>query len=161
MYSGKSSGELTTKNKKRKRAAFEYSFEGRSVCSGAFRYMYNLGSREFRNLHVQFHLQNGVVPRVLDNKGRRPQHALSFAKIENCAKFIKRFGGIHGLPQPAPLLGRDDQPPVNLPASSNYKSVKMALRLRWHSCCWDELIQSNLAPVLPLNQIHDTSFRCL
>ena len=123
MNSGMFAEETNARNKKRKnRVGFQYTFEGQVVCAGAFRFIYHLGSREFRNL--QLHLRkHGVTPRVHGNTGRKPHNALTFAEVENCASFIKRFAEIHGLPQPSPLRGRDDQPPIYLPASFTYKRV--------------------------------------
>ena len=42
------------REKRKKRVAFQYKFESQVICAAAFRYIYSLGSREFRNL--QMHL---------------------------------------------------------------------------------------------------------
>ena len=46
----------TSKGKKRKRERFSYSFQGISVCVGAFRLIYDMGRKHFENLsHLEKH----------------------------------------------------------------------------------------------------------
>ena len=105
-------------------------------------------------------LENGVVPRVHGNKGGKPKHALTFPEVDNCAKFMKRHADIYGLPQPAPLRGRDDQPPVYLPASSNYKSV----HIEYVTACGNEIRPLGLTSFREVwhqcfkHQVHDASY---
>ena len=111
-----------TRRGKRKHDWYRYSFQGEKICAGAFRYLYDIGKKAMRSL--KRHLaENGAVPRVHGNRGRRPHNALLFPDVEHCAAFIKRYSEDFGLPHPAPLHGRAEMPPVYLPASKTYKSV--------------------------------------
>ena len=42
--------------------------------------------------------------------------ACSFAVIENVVNFLKQYGVVNGMPMPAAPRGRNDIPPVFLPA---------------------------------------------
>lgn len=143
-------GAETTHGKKRRRARFSYSFQGVKICVGAFRFIYSIGQKQMKNL-LKHSEENGPVPRVHGNKGRKPKHALDFATVENVVKFIKSHATVFGIPHPAPLRGRDDTPPIFLPASQHYKSVHKiyvesceaaqkravgydAFRSIWHQC---------------------------
>eukprot|EP00117_Sycon_ciliatum_P049536 scpid43066/ scgid1282/ len=65
----------------------------------------------------------GLVPRDHGNTGRRPHNALLYANVKRCVQFINNHAEVNGIPHPAPLRGRDDAPPVFLPATQTYKSV--------------------------------------
>ena len=69
LDSQKFSEGVTQKGRKRKKIiAFCYKVEGQDVCVGAFHHIYNLVSKEFRNLaaHLQEH---SPVLQVHGNKG--------------------------------------------------------------------------------------------
>ena len=88
MHSLRLNEEQTTRGKKRKkRCSFHYRFNDLSTCSGAFRYIYDLGTKHYRNLvtHLCVH---GPCARVHGNKGRRPHHAFTFPVVERCVAFI-------------------------------------------------------------------------
>ena len=68
-------------------------------------------------------MQNGLVPRVHGNTGRRPVHAFKHEVIKAVVQFIKVYTEVHGMPQPAAPFGRADMPPTYLPASQNFKTV--------------------------------------
>ena len=70
--------------------------------------------------HLEKH---GPVPRVHGNTGRLPPNTLPFEAVRHVVVFIQNYATSFGIPHPAPLHGRDDMPPVFLPASGTYKSV--------------------------------------
>eukprot|EP00117_Sycon_ciliatum_P024476 scpid33038/ scgid20531/ len=107
---------------KRKRERFTYKFQGLTVCVGAFRHVYALSSKRLKR--YRSHLEkNGLVPLVHGNTGKRPHNVLEFAVVKYCVEYITRHAEVFGIPHPAPLRGRDDTPPIFLPASQTYKSV--------------------------------------
>lgn len=107
---------------KRRRAAYRYSFEGEEVCVGAFRHVYEISHKVFKNIskHIS---ENGPVPREHGNLRRRPVNAFTFLEVKFCVDFVKTYADLHGLPYPAPTHGRAAKPPVYLPASESYKSM--------------------------------------
>ena len=122
LESLKYSSEENYYGKKRKRAAFCYKFQGLQICVNAFRYIYSIGTRQFKN--ILKHLETvGPTPRVHGNSGRRPHHALTFPVVEHLVVFLKRYAEMYGIPHPAPLRGRDGVPPVFLPAQKTYKDI--------------------------------------
>ena len=142
--------QAVAKRGKRKRAAYQFTFQGEEICVGMFRYVNDVGQSVFKSLkkHLSDH---GPVPRVHGNAGRRPHHALTFDEVKFSADFIKAFANEFGMPFPSPLHGRANKPPTYLPASQNYKSVhkkymtacaesgvracgKSAFNLIWKSC---------------------------
>ena len=122
LESARHNVHVTSKGRKRKRQRFAYSFLGVEVCVGAFLYVYGLGKRQLENLLAHLE-QNGLVPRVHGNTGRKPKHALTFPVIENLVEFLHKHAVDFGIPHPAPLHGRDGTPPTFLPASQNYQTV--------------------------------------
>ena len=45
IESGRYPAEVNSKGKKRRRQSFSYSFAGEEVCAGAFRYVYDVGTK--------------------------------------------------------------------------------------------------------------------
>ena len=89
---------------------------------GAFRHVYALSSKRLKR--YRSHLEkNGLVPLVHGNTGKRPHNVLEFVVVKYCVEYITRHAEVFGIPHPAPLRGRDDTPPIFLPASQTYKSV--------------------------------------
>ena len=122
LESVRHSKETTTKGKERTRERFAYSFHRVRVCVGAFRVVYGLGIKHFNNLlsHLE---EYGPVPRVHGNKHKLPHNTLPFQDVKHAVTFIQNYATRFGIPHPAPLHGRDDMPPIFLPASGTYKSV--------------------------------------
>ena len=140
----------TAKGKNRRRSAYAYQFGGRRVCVGTFQYVYCLGQKEYRNLCTHLE-ENGPIPRVHGNSGRKPHHALRFEQVRFAVQFVHNHAQRYGIPHPAPLRGRAEDPPVFLPASQNFKAVHKlyvascqevnirsmaitAFRSVWHQC---------------------------
>ena len=84
--------------------------------------MYGLGIKHFKNLlsHLE---EYGPVPRVHGNKHRLPHNTLPFQDVKHAVTFIQNYATRFDIPHPAALHGRDDMPPIFLPASGTYKSV--------------------------------------
>ena len=123
LESGRHETALSHKpGEKRQRQRFRYSFQGVEICVAAFRTLYDISEKRLKNLRKHLH-EHGVTARVHGNRGRRPPNALEFADVKNCLDFIKRHADVYGIPHPAPLRGRDDVPPVFLPAHQTYKEV--------------------------------------
>ena len=124
------SKERTTKGTKRTRERFAYKFQGSRVCVSAFRIVYDLGKKHLVNLITHLE-ENGAVPRVHGNTGKRPHNTLSFTDVKNVTTFIDNHAVEFGIPHPAPLHGRADMPPIFLPASQTVKSVHTS----YVECC--------------------------
>ena len=116
------SPETTWRGGKRRRQHFKYTYRGQSICVGAFRYLYDIGTKRLDNLHK--HLEaNGLQPRVHGNKSRRPKHAITLPVVRQVLQFLSTYSDEHGIPHPAPLHGRADVPPIYLPASDTVLSI--------------------------------------
>lgn len=100
----------------RKRTRYEYRFERNIICRKAFLTIYDIGEKALKNLirHIN---ENGNVPRIHGNTGKKPRHALAFGDVEKVVQFIIKYAEENGLPQPA------DIPPVFLPASTTKVAV--------------------------------------
>ncbi len=94
---------------KRRRGHYKYSFQGLTICAGAFRFVYDIGIKQFKNLRKHL-ADNGITPWEHGNRHRRPHNALSFPDVQRCAKFLSAYGEEFGLPFPSPLHGRSDNP---------------------------------------------------
>ena len=126
------------KSNARERQKFKYSFLDIAVCEDTFMFIHDVGNKAFKNLKRHYK-ENGVEPRVHGHKGRRAPNAVNFNDIENTVKFIKKYGEDNGLPMPAAPRGRNDVPPVFLPA---YET-----KVHIHSVYKDSCIASDKRPV--------------
>ena len=117
----------------RKRHRYEYKYDGHVVCRKAFSVLYATSESTLKRLikHVN---QNGNVPRIHGNKGRKPRHSLVFEDVERAVKFVIAYGNDFGIPQPAAPRGGDGNPPTFLNASETKKQV----HFRYTAAC-DEL----------------------
>ena len=111
-----------TRRGDRKRTVYQYSFNDVRVCRNAFMVIYDIHDFTLRALISHIH-ENGVVPRIQSNAGRKPKNALSFADVQRVVQFLRSFADENGLPQPAAPRGRPDIPPIYLPSSMTKKSV--------------------------------------
>lgn len=114
----------------RQRQRFRYTFLGKPVCEEAFQFIHKVGKKKLENLRKHFKT-NGVSTRVQGLKGRNPPNACSFAVIENVVKFLKQYGVVNGMPMPAAPRGRNDIPPVFLPA---YETKDHVYKMYVDSC---------------------------
>lgn len=104
---------------KHQRVTYSYFYDHCHVCMTAFCFIHSIGEKVLKNL--QKHLQEyGVIPREHGNKGHLPHNTFSFDTTRNMVDFIKNYGTIFGLPQPAALRGRAENAPIYLPASQGY-----------------------------------------
>jgi hypothetical protein len=111
----------------RKRVRYAYTFEGQSVCVEAFKVCYDIKERQLRNLtkHVN---DFGVVPREHKLKRRRPSNAFKFDVIQNVVLFLTNFANEIGLPQPVPLSGGKNEPPIYLPTDTTKRHFTKSTR---------------------------------
>ena len=126
------------KNSVRERQKFKYSFLDMFICEDAFMFIHDIGNKAFKNLKQHYKIK-GIEPRSHGLKRRRPPNATSFNDIENVVKFIKKFGEDNGLPMPAAPRGRNDIPPIFLPA---YET-----KVHIHSVYKESCIASEKRPV--------------
>ena len=127
--SSTSSSRLKNKDQ-RERQRFKYTFLGKAVCEDAFQFIHKLGKKKLENLRKHFKT-HGVSARIHGLKGRQPPNAHSFAVIENVVKFLKQYGVVNGMPMPAAPRGRNDVPPVFLPA---YETKDHVYKMYVESC---------------------------
>ena len=143
--------EQTLRGRKRNQQHFSYSYLGLPVCVSAFRIIYDLGKYHMGAL--QKHLEeNGLVPRQHGNTGRRPHNSLIFNDVKQVVHFLTRHAEIYGIPHPAPLRGRDEMPPVFLPASLTYK----ILHQKYKASC-----DNSGARCVGLSSFRSVRHRCL
>jgi hypothetical protein len=114
------SGMHVADNASRKRISYRY--HNVEVCVDTFLFLYAISLKYLKAIR-SWYVQNGLVPRVHGNKGRRPSHAFKHEVIKAVVQFIKVYTEVHGMPQPAAPRGRADMPPTYLPASQNFKTV--------------------------------------
>ena len=109
----KPSGSATVEVKRKR---YAYNFSGQEVCKNCFLYVHNMGEKRLKNLikHVS---TEGITPRSHGNTGRKPKHSMSFEDASRIVNFIVEYARENGLPQPAAPRGRDNHPPIILPAS--------------------------------------------
>ena len=122
LESSKYSVDTTTRGSKRKKQWYKYTFQGEEICPGGFRCLYNVGVKQFKNLKKHLE-ENGPVPRVHGNTGKKPKHALTYPVVCAVVTFLKNYTDIFGIPQPAPLHGRAGTAPTYLPASNTVADI--------------------------------------
>jgi len=139
------------KSGKRKRARVTYTFQGVRVCRTAFKHVFNVGDRSLKNImkHIK---ENGLVPRVHGNTGRRPTKSLSYADIKQAVDFVCNYAQLNGIPMPAAPKGGTGDAPVYLPASE----TKKAVHEQYVRCC----TEANSRP-LGLTAFQDAWRQCL
>lgn len=64
---------------------------------------------------------NGAVPRQHGNNGRKPKHAFTVDDVQRVVNLILGYAEEHGLPLPAEVIDRDDEPPILLPCDFGRK----------------------------------------
>ena len=99
-----------------------YRYHNFEVCVDTFVFLHAISLKYLKTIR-SWYLQNGLVPCVHGNTGRRPTHAFNHEVIKAVVQFIKVYKEVHGMPQPAAPRGRADTPPTYLPASQNFKTV--------------------------------------
>ena len=109
----KPSGSVTA-DVKRKRYA--YYFNGHEVCKKCFLYVHNVGEKRLKNL-IKYVSTEGITPRRHRNIGKKPKHAMLYEDASRIVNFLVEYARENGFPQPAAPRGRDNHPPLILPAS--------------------------------------------
>ena len=108
--------------KKSSRKRITYRYHNTEICVDAFLFVYAISEKYLKTIRT-WYLNNGLVPRIHGNAGRRPPHAFDHAVIRAVVHFIQMYTEVHGLPQPAAPRGRAEVPPTYLPVSQNFKTV--------------------------------------
>ena len=116
IEAGVHKAESSTRNR------ISYRYHNVEVCIDTFLFIHAITLKYLKAIR-SWYLQNGLVPRVHGNTGRRPPHAFDHSVIKAIVQFIKIHTEVHGIPQPAAPRGRADIPPTYLPASQNFKTV--------------------------------------
>ena len=122
LESCKYSVDTTARGNKRKKQWYKYTYHGEEICAGAFRCLYGVGIKQFKNLKKHLE-ENGPVPRVHGNTGKKPKNTLSYSTVSAVVTFLKNYTEQFGIPQPAPLHGRAGTAPTYLPASCTIVSL--------------------------------------
>jgi len=91
--------ERTTKGEKRRKLANVYFFEGIEICKIAFRGIYGISEKRWKN--IRSHFDNfDIQPRTHSLTGRVGNKAISFDGILQIIQFILNYSNINGLPSP-------------------------------------------------------------
>ena len=99
---------------KRKRSG--YTCDEQEVCKACFLFVHN--PEERRPKHLMTHLtREGVAPRVHENTGGRPHHAVFLDDASCIVNFLVEYAREWGLPQTAASRGLDQHPPILFPAT--------------------------------------------
>jgi len=89
----------TTKGEKRRKLANVYFFEGIEICKIAFRGIYGISEKRWKN--IRSHFDNfDIQPRTHSLTGRVGNKAISFDGILQIIQFILNYSNINGLPSP-------------------------------------------------------------
>ena len=112
----------TERGKKRKRHRHVFEFLGQKICKKMFMLAFDIGKHALQGLltHVT---ENGAVPRVHGNVGKKPSHALTFEQTKKVITFISNYADEFGLPQPAAPRGRDNTPPIYLSSETTKQDI--------------------------------------
>ncbi|CAG8485329.1 7851_t:CDS:2 [Scutellospora calospora] len=86
-------------NSKKSKLSTEYIFEGKSICLNAFRIIYGLGEKRWKNLRDHF-VENDINLRKNSKTNKISNNALSFEIIRKVITFIGNFAKQNGLPSP-------------------------------------------------------------
>ena len=105
-----------------KRHRFSYCFNGVDICVAAFRIIYDI-SEDMLKAIAKHVVSKGITPRIHGNTGKKAPNAFAFEEYQRVKTFIMTYADDYGLPQPAAPRGRDEDPPVYLPASHTKKHV--------------------------------------
>lgn len=83
----------------RQRVTFSYLLRGKSICREMFIFLHKISRTRLYNL-TRHLCENGVVPRIHGNKGRKPKHACTYTDITRVVHFIKSYADAHAVPLP-------------------------------------------------------------
>ena len=115
-----SSDSETTRRGVRKQTHLSYKFDGKVICRGVYRIVFDVGEKYHRNLLKHMKV-SGAAPRTHGNKGKKPPHALAVQDMENAVQFIKNFAEENAIP--ASPLERDDITTVVIHSSHSKKNI--------------------------------------
>ncbi|RIB01054.1 hypothetical protein C2G38_2232027 [Gigaspora rosea] len=112
------------KNSKKSKLITEYTFEGKSICSTAFKIIYGLGDTRWKNLRDHF-VENDINLCVNSNTGKVSNRAISFETVMKVITFIGNFAKQNGLPSPGRSFRDDTVAVTYLPADISYPSLHL------------------------------------
>ena len=113
-----SSSTMKTKHhsaKDRTRASMKYCLFGKQVCRNTFLFAFNMGIKQYKNLCKHYD-ENGFVPPVHGNVGKRPSNSYSVEDEKKAVDFIKNFADIHAMPLPGRMPRMKDYTVMMLPS---------------------------------------------
>src|SRR6185437_8921530 len=87
------------RNLKKSKLSTEYIFEGKPICLNAFKIIYSLGEKRWKNLRDHF-TKNDINLKENLRTGKLGNRALSFETVLNVITFIANYAKQNGLPSP-------------------------------------------------------------
>ena len=92
-------GKETYKGEKRRRLANVYYFDGIEICKTAFKGIYGIGEKRWKNIRSHF-VNFDIQLRTNLLTGKVSNRAVSFDGVLQTIKFILNYSNINGLPSP-------------------------------------------------------------
>lgn len=91
------------RNSKKTKLSTEYIFEGKSICFNAFKTIYGLGDKRWKNLREHF-VENDINLRKNSKIGKIGNRAISFNIVLSVITFIVNYAKQNGLPSPGIIV---------------------------------------------------------
>lgn len=91
------------RNLKKSKLSTEYIFEGKPICLNAFKIIYGLGEKRWKNLREHF-TENDINLRKNLKTGKIGNRAISFETVLNVITFIANYAKQNGLPSPGIII---------------------------------------------------------
>jgi hypothetical protein len=91
------------RNSKKSKLSTEYTFEGKSICLNAFKIIYELGDKRWKNLREHF-IENDIKLRKDSKTGKIGNRTISFEIVLKVITFIANYAKQNGLPSPGIII---------------------------------------------------------
>ena len=88
MMASLANPRATSKHKERQRNRNKYIFQGKEICQEAFLYLENVTIYQLKSIRKHV-IDNGVVPRVHRNTGKKPHNVLELDHYQLCHRFVE------------------------------------------------------------------------
>jgi hypothetical protein len=91
------------RNSKKSKLSTEYIFEGKPICLNAFKIIYGLGEKRWKNLREHF-VEHDINLRQNAKTGKVSNRAILFETVMHVITFIANYAKQHGLPSPSIII---------------------------------------------------------
>ncbi|CAG8829946.1 28436_t:CDS:2, partial [Gigaspora margarita] len=98
-FIGISNIKNTSKDNKRIRISYNYSFDSEEICLQAFKFIYGIGSTKIENIRTHLS-QEDIKARIHKSSGKPSHTAIPFFTVIRIINFILSYANKWGLPSP-------------------------------------------------------------